>query len=90
MPKIKTNRGAAKRFRKTGTGKIRRNKAYTSHILTKKSTKRKRDLRQSTLVDKSDVKNTTRELWGLISPPADPGGGNDRFTDLQGEKQWQE
>jgi large subunit ribosomal protein L35 len=57
MPKIKTNRGAAKRFRKTGTGKIRRNKAYTSHILTKKSTKRKRDLRQSTLVDKSDVKN---------------------------------
>ena len=57
MPKIKTNRGAAKRFRKTGTGKIRRNKAYTSHILTKKSTKRKRDLRQATLVDKSDVKN---------------------------------
>jgi len=48
MPKIKTNRGAAKRFRKTGTGKIRRNKAFTSHILTKKSTKRKRDLRQST------------------------------------------
>lgn len=57
MPKIKTNRGAAKRFRKTGTGKIRRNKAYTSHILTKKSTKRKRDLRQAALVDKSDVKN---------------------------------
>ncbi len=57
MPKIKTNRGAAKRFRKTGTGKIRRNKAYTSHILTKKSTKRKRDLRRATLVDKSDVKN---------------------------------
>ena len=57
MPKIKTNRGAAKRFRKTGTGKIRRNKAFTSHILTKKSTKRKRDLRQSTLVDTSDVKN---------------------------------
>jgi large subunit ribosomal protein L35 len=57
MPKIKTNRGAAKRFRKTGTGKIRRNKAFTSHILTKKSTKRKRDLRKSTLVDKADVKN---------------------------------
>jgi large subunit ribosomal protein L35 len=57
MPKIKTNRGAAKRFRKTGTGKVRRNKAFTSHILTKKSTKRKRDLRQATLVDKSDVKN---------------------------------
>ncbi|MDH3998686.1 MAG: 50S ribosomal protein L35 [Desulfuromonadales bacterium] len=57
MPKIKTNRGAAKRFRKSGTGKIRRNKAFTSHILTKKSTKRKRDLRQSTVVDKADVKN---------------------------------
>ena len=57
MPKIKTNRGAAKRFRKTGTGKIRRNKAYTSHILTKKTTKTKRNLRQGTLVDKSDAKN---------------------------------
>lgn len=57
MPKIKTNRGAAKRFRKTGTGKIRRNKAFTSHILTKKSTKRKRDLRQGTLVDAADHKN---------------------------------
>ncbi|MBN1959227.1 MAG: 50S ribosomal protein L35 [Desulfuromonadales bacterium] len=57
MPKIKTNRGAAKRFRKTGTGKIRRNKAFTSHILTKKSTKRKRDLRQSVIVAKSDERN---------------------------------
>ncbi len=57
MPKIKTCRGAAKRFRKTGSGKIRRNKAFTSHILTKKSTKRKRDLRQSTLVDSADAKN---------------------------------
>jgi len=57
MPKIKTNRGAAKRFRKTGTGKIRRNKAYTSHILTKKTTKTKRNLRQGTLVDKNDAKN---------------------------------
>ena len=61
MPKIKTNRGAAKRFRKTGTGKIRRNKAFTSHILTSKSTKRKRDLRQSTLVAKADERNI-REL----------------------------
>ena len=42
MPKIKTNRAAAKRFKKTGTGKLVRNKAYKSHILTKKSTKRKR------------------------------------------------
>ncbi len=57
MPKIKTNRGAAKRFRKTGTGKIRRNTAFTSHILPKKSTKRKRDLRQATLVHKSDERN---------------------------------
>ena len=57
MPKIKTNRGAAKRFRKTGTGKIRRNKAFTSHILTKKSTKRKRDLRQSVIVAKADSRN---------------------------------
>ncbi|MCK5914082.1 MAG: 50S ribosomal protein L35 [Desulfuromusa sp.] len=57
MPKIKTNRGAAKRFRKTGTGKIRRNKAYTSHILTKKTTKRKRDLRQSIIVSKADTRN---------------------------------
>jgi large subunit ribosomal protein L35 len=61
MPKIKTNRGAAKRCRKTGTGKIRRNKAFTSHILTSKSTKRKRDLRQSTLVAKADERNI-REL----------------------------
>ena len=60
MPKIKTNRGAAKRFRKTGTGKIRRNKAFTSHILTKKSTKRKRDLRQSTVVHPADHKNISR------------------------------
>jgi large subunit ribosomal protein L35 len=57
MPKIKTNRGAAKRFRKTGTGKIRRNKAFTSHILTKKTTKRKRDLRQSVIVAKVDSRN---------------------------------
>ena len=54
MPKIKTNRGAAKRFRKTGSGKIRRNKAFTSHILTK------RDLRQATLVHKSDEKNISK------------------------------
>jgi large subunit ribosomal protein L35 len=60
MPKIKTNRGAAKRFRKTGTGKVRRNKAFTSHILTKKTTKRKRDLRKGTLVAKVDEKNISR------------------------------
>jgi len=60
MPKIKTNRGAAKRFRKTGTGRVRRNKAFTSHILTKKSTKRKRNLRNATLVAKADERNISR------------------------------
>ena len=60
MPKIKTNRGAAKRFRKTGSGRVRRNKAFTSHILTKKSPKRKRNLRQGTLVAKADERNISR------------------------------
>lgn len=54
MPKIKTNKSAAKRFKRTATGKIKRNKAYHSHILTKKSSKRKRQLRKSTFVSKSD------------------------------------
>lgn len=62
MPKIKTNRGAAKRFRKTGTGKIRRNKAFTSHILTSKTTKRKRNLRQATTVHRSDERNLSRMM----------------------------
>ena len=56
MPKMKTNRGAAKRFSKTGSGKLKRNKAFSSHILTKKSTKRKRNLRQSDLVDSANAK----------------------------------
>ena len=56
MPKIKTNRAAAKRFKKTATGKLKRNKAYKSHILTKKSTKRKRNLRQSTITDATNVR----------------------------------
>ncbi|NIS61194.1 MAG: 50S ribosomal protein L35 [Proteobacteria bacterium] len=56
MPKIKTNRGAAKRFRKTSTGKVRRGKAFGSHLLTKKSTKRKRNLRASILVNKTNAK----------------------------------
>ncbi|HKI51373.1 MAG TPA: 50S ribosomal protein L35 [Geothermobacteraceae bacterium] len=60
MPKIKTNRGAAKRFRKTASGKIRRNKAFTSHILTSKTTKRKRNLRQSDLVSPADERNISR------------------------------
>jgi large subunit ribosomal protein L35 len=60
MPKMKTSRGAAKRFKTTGTGKIVRNKAYSSHILTKKSTKRKRNLRKSGLVDSANLKSVTK------------------------------
>ncbi len=60
MPKIKTNKAAAKRFRVTGTGKIKRQKAYKSHILTKKSRARKRRLRGTTLIDKRDTKNVRR------------------------------
>ena len=56
MPKIKTNRAAAKRFKKTATGKIVYNKSFASHILTKKTTKRKRSLRKSRLVDKTNAK----------------------------------
>ena len=62
MPKIKTNRAAAKRFKKTGTGKMVRNKAYKSHILTKKSTKRKRNLRKPTVTDATNVKNMKKVL----------------------------
>ena len=62
MPKMKTNRGAAKRFKKTGSGKLIRSKAFSSHILTKKSTKRKRNLRQSGLVDDSNLKGVKRIL----------------------------
>lgn len=54
MPKMKTISGAKKRFKLTGTGKIKRKKAFTSHILTKKSPKRKRNLRIATLVAKVD------------------------------------
>ena len=62
MTKIKTNRAAAKRFKATGTGKLKRNKAYKSHILTKKSTKRKRNLRQATITDATNVKNMKKVL----------------------------
>ena len=54
MPKQKTNRSAAKRLKRTGTGKLRRKKAFKSHILTKKTRKRKRQLRKGTLVSKAD------------------------------------
>ncbi|OOB79765.1 MAG: 50S ribosomal protein L35 [Epulopiscium sp. Nele67-Bin002] len=62
MPKIKTNRAAAKRFKVTAKGKLKRSKAYTSHILTKKSPKRKRNLRHPALVDKSNEKQMKRLL----------------------------
>ena len=62
MPKIKTNRAAAKRFKKTAPGQLKRNKAYKSHILTKKSTKRKRNLRKAIITDSTNVKNMKKVL----------------------------
>jgi large subunit ribosomal protein L35 len=62
MPKMKTNRGAAKRFKATGGGRIRRSKAFSSHILTKKSTKRKRNLRKTTLIAGVDQRAIRRML----------------------------
>ncbi|MBQ3790066.1 MAG: 50S ribosomal protein L35 [Lachnospiraceae bacterium] len=60
--KMKTSRAAAKRFKVTGSGKLMRNKAYKRHILTKKSTKRKRNLRQDAVVDDTNVKNMRKIL----------------------------
>ena len=65
MPKMKTHRGAAKRFKKTGTGKIVRSKNNKQHILTKKSSKRKRRLRQPALVARVDEKRLKQMLPGL-------------------------
>jgi large subunit ribosomal protein L35 len=62
MPKIKTNRAAAKRFKKTGSGKFTFAKSHSNHILTKKTTKRKRRLRKAHIIAKSDV----RELRTLL------------------------
>ena len=62
MPKMKTSRAAAKRFKVTGTGKLKRNKAYRRHILTKKSTKTKRNLRKAAIMDQSNVKNMKKIL----------------------------
>ena len=71
MPKMKTKRAAAKRFKVTGTGKIKRFKAYKRHILTKKSTKRKRDLRQSTILDETNVEHEEGHALSLISDSRD-------------------
>ena len=62
MPKLKTHRGAAKRFKKTANGKIKRGKAFKSHILTKKASKRKRHLDQPTLVSEADSKRIHRMI----------------------------
>ncbi|KPA11723.1 Ribosomal protein L35 [Candidatus Magnetomorum sp. HK-1] len=62
MPKIKTNRAAAKRFKKTGSGKFKFSKSHANHILTKKSTKRKRSLRQGQIIDKTNEKSLKRMI----------------------------
>lgn len=62
MPKMKSNRGAAKRFRATGTGKVKRNKAYASHLLKNKSARQKRNLRKSGLIDATNMKAIKRLL----------------------------
>ena len=65
MPKLKTKKAAAKRFKKTGSGELKRMKAYKSHILTKKSAKRKRNLRKSTLTDSTNIK-TMKKIMPYI------------------------
>ena len=62
MPKLKTNRGAAKRFKKTGSGKYKRSSSHMNHILTKKSSKRKRQLRSSSLISQGDLKSVKKLL----------------------------
>ncbi len=62
MPKLKTNRGAAKRFRRTGKGGFKRGQSFRSHILTKKSTKRKRHLRSTERIADADLKSVRRML----------------------------
>jgi large subunit ribosomal protein L35 len=62
MPKMKSNRGAAKTFKRTASGRYKRVKAYKSHILTKKSRKRKRNLRKATLVHPTDQNRVNRML----------------------------
>jgi len=62
LPKMKTHRGAAKRFKLTGSGKVKMNRAFRSHILEKKSAKRKRNLRHAQLVSPADAKRVKRML----------------------------
>ena len=80
MPKLKTSRAAAKRFKKTGTGKLKRMKAYKSHILTKKSTKRKRNLRKATITDATNAKVMKRILpYSLVEIE----GGRQKWQELR-------
>lgn len=65
MPKMKTHRGAAKRFKKTGSGKLKRSHAYTSHLFANKSTKQKRKLRKSAIVTSGDYKRIRAMLTYL-------------------------
>ena len=81
MPKLKTSRAAAKRFKKTGTGKLVRNKAYKSHILTKKSTKRKRNLRKDIVTDATNAKVMKKILPYLKVEFVE--GGNYRWQELK-------
>lgn len=62
MPKMKTHRGAAKRVKRTGSGKLKRSRAYTSHLFANKSTKQKRGLRKAALVSKGDQKRVAQML----------------------------
>ena len=62
MPKMKTSKSAAKRFELTGTGKLKRNKAYKRHILTKKTRKNKRNLRKPAMVDATNIKTMKKIL----------------------------
>ena len=62
MPKLKTHSGAAKRFKKTGTGKVKRGHAFARHILTSKNSKRKRQLDQDTILDKADTPKIKRMI----------------------------
>jgi len=65
MPKLKTNRGAAKRFKITASGKVRRSKAYLRHILTSKTTKQKRNLRKAGIISKADSVRVKKMLAGI-------------------------
>ncbi|TAA70464.1 50S ribosomal protein L35 [Planococcus salinarum] len=65
MPKMKSHSGASKRFKKTGTGKVRRNRSHTSHLFANKSTKQKRKLRKGKLVSSSDLKRIKSLIYNM-------------------------